>query len=511
MALRDDRLPRRKIRSVTPESTNAVLAQRYDAIAYDAIAHPLTHPNRLATVATFLGMSPPAVATCRVLEVGCNDGANLIPMALTLPGAQFVGCDLSPRAIEAGRVTIDALGLSNVTLVEEDLAALSPLHGTFDYILAHGVYSWVPPAVRDSLFALAKARLAPSGVMFVSFNALPGCRVRQAAWEILHFHVDRIADPRARLDAARTLAKIIAEGGKVLHEADEATRAEFRAIAERTDSALFHDDLAVPNDPVYFHEFVAHAGRFGLRYLAEAELHSMSGAGLSADARAFLSSQDPISREQYLDFVRMRRFRQSLLRHEDSGTPLTMHPQRIVAMHVAADGSLLRAAAAGKVAELARGLDPPGGGGGPVRALLEALIRGSPLALAPEEIAAMPGLDGLPRPLAAILTDAYVAGIVNLHVHPPVLAGVAGDRPVASPLARWQARSQEDVTSLLHARVHLPDANARRLLTLLDGTRDRAELGAAMHGGAFRDDRAMAAAFVNHALEQFARLALLEA
>src|SRR4030095_10409746 len=91
-----------------------------------------------------------------------------------------------------------------------------------------------------------------------------------------------------------------------------------RAISERSDSELFHDDLAVPNDPVYISDFIAHAGHFGLRYLAEAELHTMSGAGLTNDVKTFVSAQNPSDREQYLDFFRLRRFRQSLLVHQDA-------------------------------------------------------------------------------------------------------------------------------------------------------------------------------------------------
>ena len=139
-----------------------------------------------------------------MLEVGCNDGSNLIPMAVSLPAARFVGCDLSPRALDAGRRTIDALGLANITLVEGDLAALAPAHGEFDFIVAHGVYSWVPPDVRDALFALAAQRLARDGILYVSFNVLPGCRVRQAAWDVLHHHVDHIEDPRSRLRCRAT-------------------------------------------------------------------------------------------------------------------------------------------------------------------------------------------------------------------------------------------------------------------------------------------------------------------
>jgi hypothetical protein len=169
--------------------------------------------------------------------------------------AQFVGCDLSLRAVETGRRMV-AERAGECDAGRKD-AALSPAHGIFDYIIAHCVYSWVPAGVRDGLFAMATQRLAPNGVMFVSFNALPGCRVRQAAWDLLHFHVDRIADPHERLDAARKLARMLADGGENVYAGDAALRAELRATAERSGSELFHDDLAVPNDPVYVADFIA--------------------------------------------------------------------------------------------------------------------------------------------------------------------------------------------------------------------------------------------------------------
>ncbi len=494
------------------ETSNAALADRYDAVAYAAQSHPLTHPDRLASVATFLGMSPPAPAHCRVLEVGCNDGSNLIPMALSLPSARFVGCDLAPSAIAIGRKTIADLGLANITLVVEDLAALDRAHGEFDYIVAHGVYSWVPPRVRDALFALAAERLAADGIMFVSYNALPGTRIRQAAWEVLHYHVDHLDDQRARLAAARELARIVGEGSsRTLLESDEVLRAEFRAIAQTTDSALAHDDLGVPNDPCWFHEFAAHAQRFGLAYLAEAELHTMSAAGLAPDAKVFLSTLDPRSREQYLDFVRLRRFRQSLLRRTEARIDPTARAERIGAMHVSADGSLLRAQSAGKVGELAADLDPARGDQGPARALLDLLVARSPAAVAVAELGLAIGSAALPRPLDVILTEACVSNIVNLHVHPARLVTEPGARPVASPLARLQARSQEYLTNLCHARVRVPDVNARRLLMLLDGTRERGQLASAIAGADFGYSPETASRFVTHALEQFGRMALLTA
>jgi hypothetical protein len=233
----------------------------------------------------------------------------------------------------------------------------------------------------------------------------------------------------------------------------------------------------------------------------------MSAVGVSANARAFLSTLEPLAREQYLDYVRLRRFRQSLFQRTDAPAAPMLHPARLDAMHVAADASLGRAAEAGKLDELARGLGPPDGA--QVQALLEFLLAQSPLAIA------VPALrerfSDLKRPLETILTDAFVSGIVTLHVHPPKLVAEAGPRPTASPLARVQARNGDEVTNLVHIRARLPDAPTRRLLTLLDGTRDRTALAKEMNGPEFGHDRDKARAFVDYALAQFGRMALLVA
>jgi SAM-dependent methyltransferase len=493
------------------DPSNIALAHRYDEIPYDALPHRATHPARLASVATFVGHLAPRPEDCRVLEVGCNDGANLIPMAVSLPGARFVGCDLSPRAIGQGRRTISALGLTNIFLFEGDLAALAFEHGEFDFIVAHGVYSWVAAPVRDALFALAAERLAPAGIMYVSFNVLPGCRVRQAAWDILHHHVDHIDDAQARLDAARRLARLIADGGAATLESDQAVRAELRAIAQRSDSELCHDDLAVPNEPVLFHAFAEHAGRHGLRYLAEAELHTMDLTAASSEAQAFLATLEPGAREQYLDFIRLRRFRQSLLVRQDAAADPREPAQRVRSMHASATFELVQAGAAGGVHKLARKIDPAGGGGGPIRKLLDELVARQPATLEIASLSSRFDLGSLQRPVEDLLADAYRSGIVELHVEPPALTIEPPERPVASPLARLQARAGDRLTTLLHVPVRVADANALKLLPLVDGTRDRDALVAAVGRLALNIESSRAHDFVDYALQKFARLGLLVA
>src|ERR1041385_1997312 len=93
---------------------------------YDEVPHVTrpsneTHPDRLATVGTLFGMQPAPLTGCRVLEIGCGDGSNLIPMAFHLPGSRFVGVDLAAGAIARGQKVIEDLGLTNIMLVAADL------------------------------------------------------------------------------------------------------------------------------------------------------------------------------------------------------------------------------------------------------------------------------------------------------------------------------------------------------------------------------------------------------
>jgi 2-polyprenyl-3-methyl-5-hydroxy-6-metoxy-1,4-benzoquinol methylase len=169
------------------------LAAKYDTIPYAAQPNPASHPAHLAAVATLFGLDPPAVHRCRTLEVGCSDGANLIPMAVSLPEASFVGFDLAARPTAAAQATVAELGLANIRFAQQDLAALPADIGTFDYIVAHGVYSWVPAPVRDARLALASQHLAPDGVMLARWQA----KDREHVTNLRHETV-RIADASAR-------------------------------------------------------------------------------------------------------------------------------------------------------------------------------------------------------------------------------------------------------------------------------------------------------------------------
>src|SRR5947207_11043 len=174
----------------------------YDEVLYPGHPFAQTHPDRLATMARLFGMNPAPVERCRVLELGCGDGGNLIPMAYTLRHSQFVGLDLGTRGIAVGQEMIDALALSNVKLQCRDILASGEELGMFDYIISHGVYSWVPPPVQERMLAICGECLNPHGVAYISYAVYPGAHVRTMVAEMLQYHARRFASAQEQIQQA---------------------------------------------------------------------------------------------------------------------------------------------------------------------------------------------------------------------------------------------------------------------------------------------------------------------
>jgi hypothetical protein len=439
-----------------------------------------------------------------------------------MPQASFVGCDLAARPIESGRRLIAELRLANVGLLQRDMRDLLAETNEFDYIIAHGVYSWVPPAVRDAMLALIARRLAPQGVAFVSYNTYPGCHLRRMAWEILEFHIDGIVDPHRRIAEARALITLIADPGNADQPTNVGLRQEFRELAGRTDGALFHDDLAPINDPSYFHEFVASAQDHGLDFLGEAEYHMMGDAGVAPAVSRALAGMDRLGREQYLDFVRARRFRQTLLCHAGLAPNRALVPSRLarlwaVAPKLTAGNRLAFPAPDAGTPSEQKQSEATAPLADDARAVLREIAAAWPQPIAVPELAqrlrATGDLsasdDAVPQRLAEILFGMYGAGIVELHSHVPRLPQHPGVLPAASPLARALLARGDRVVNRWHEEILLDDPPGKRLLQLLDGTRDRAALLAAL-GPSFRaspDEEP--SALLERYLEHFLRLALL--
>ncbi|MEZ4464895.1 MAG: class I SAM-dependent methyltransferase [bacterium] len=186
----------------------------YDDFPYDDFPFRPTHPDALGTIAGLFGLAPAPSEACRVLELGCGLGGNLLAMAASLPGSRFVGM-ISAVQIEHAQAEAVALGLTNLEFFVGDIQALSPALGSFDYIICHGVWSWVPPAVQEAIFRLCRELLQPQGVAFISYNVLPGWYFRGALRQLILRAVPATGTPEERAAAARAYIEALGEHAPV--------------------------------------------------------------------------------------------------------------------------------------------------------------------------------------------------------------------------------------------------------------------------------------------------------
>jgi len=456
------------------------------------------------------GLEPAPAAHCRVLELGCGDGANVLSMAQTLPGSSFVGLDASTAAIERGSELADAAGLQNVALRAAQLQALPENLGDFDYIVSHGVYSWISPQARGALLHCCHERLSAHGIAYVSYNAYPGSHLRDMTREILRYHVRDIADPDQRLRQAHKLMQTVIAIDEPSPYA-RALREQMERMLKFSDALLFHDDLAEISTPFYFHEFAAHAAEHGLQFLSEADLSEsrMEGVPESAGELFEAVADDPLAHEQYMDFFKNRTFRRTLLCH--AKTPVQRAIDDIHLNQFAISSSA-QPAPQDHLGEQQTFVTPEGYSittSEPlVLAALDALASSWPAALDfPVLLERSLGATGAPSELAAaglraVLLEAYIARVVQLHATAPLVSASAGERPLASPLARAQcAAGLPAVSTLLHVNARLEGELEPQLLVLLDGSRDRQALTGAV---------SVPAGQVDEALERLAWLGLLQ-
>ena len=488
---------------------NRAPATSYDETPYPSLSYAQTHPDRLATVATLLGLQPARVERCRVLELGCATGGNLLPMAYGLPNSKFIGIDNSRRQIEVCRHTAEAMGVTNVESLDADVTALPADLGRFDYIVAHGMYSWMPEPARDKLLQACREHLAPQGVAYVSYNTYPGWHLLQMVRELMLYRTRGIDDPTERVTEARRFVSILAEACSGDESAHGAFLRAYEAnvmpkLADEPGSAdalLLHDELEAVNAPVYFHQFAEHAARHGMQYLCEARLADVMPVQLSPDtAERFAGlTRDPIELEQYMDFLKNRSFRGTLLCHEGLAVTRQIRPEPIRRMLLSSRARPVSGEPRIEASESEefRGLDgatfktdhPL------TKAALVELHRVSPKPVQFMKLATAVGaaigmtsaaeMDEHSSVLAGNMLRAYgySDSIVGLHAYEPRFTLEPGTHPVASAVARVQAAERARVTNMLHERVTLVDEDvveweptARHVLPRLDGNHDRAAL-----------------------------------
>jgi SAM-dependent methyltransferase len=493
------------------------VARSYDDVPYDVGAVPGAHPDTLAVLGRLRGMQPPDVDRCRVLELGCSTGENLLALAAALPHAEFFGIDASPAQIETGTRRLRTLGVANVTLECRLIEELHASGRTYDYILCHGVYSWVPLPVRQRILALTAELLAPHGLAFISFNTPPGWHMRQQLRNLLLFHLEGQDGARERIAQARALLEFLADAlrdrtdayGALLREAVTALRRE-------SDPYLLHEFLEGVNEPEYFSAFVARAASHGLQYVDNAV--PVRDARVSAATRETLvaSGADRVGLEQYVDFLSGSGFRRVALCRGDirlaDAAPASVLPAMRVAAAAAperADAELTSDAteafrfaggprietnhpamktalaelgsrypqsiAFAELCDTVRARLMAGGAHGTV-----AGAHGT-VAGAHGTVAGAHGTEDIHELLANWLHQCYRNSLAELHLWQAPFTLQPSERPRASVLARAEAAADSPlVTSLRHTLVSVQPFD-RRVLARLDGTIGVAEVAARLN------------------------------
>lgn len=327
--------------SIVQDGSNP--AASYDEVPYASHPYARSHPRNLAALGTLFGMSPPDVHRCRVLELGCAAGGNILPMAAAYPEASFLGIDASGHQINQGKQAVDALRLQNLDLRQLDLLELPGDVGTFDYVICHGVYSWVPAPVQQKILSICDKHLAPNGIAYVSYNTYPGWYLRRGVREMMNYHAEGFRETQTRIDQSRALLDFLSETVDA-NEHEPAADAysqllqdELQVLRSSEDSYLFHEHLEHYNEPLFFHQFADRAAEHQLKFLCEAHFSAMIPNGYSSETQATLSeiAPDIIQMEQYLDFLRNRKFRQTLLCHESVRLNRSVDASRVRDLEVA--------------------------------------------------------------------------------------------------------------------------------------------------------------------------------
>jgi SAM-dependent methyltransferase len=459
----------------------------YDVVPYSSYPYPQTHPGRLATIAQLFSLPAPPLETMRVLEIGCASGGNIIPLACTYPQAEIIGVDYSRVQIDDGLELVRALGLKNIDLRCADLMQVDESWGRFDYVICHGVYSWVAPTLQNKILSIAEELLAPHGIAYVSYNAYPGWHMRGVVRHMMRYHAMRYTNPFQRIAEARRVLEMVMQhalGGKdspyhlLLNQ-------EAELLAKCGDQYIYHEHLEENCEPLYFHEFVERARQHGLDYLGEPRLGSMTPSNFGGDAYQALRSlaRDPIELEQFMDYFSNRMFRETLLHRAGRNPKYELQPELVFPMYVSGAGR-----ANEKAVDFTKGVqvtftsrhDVPLTTPMPLlKAAIVELTNHWPAAMHFDELFAACckrlSLEGtsfertqLARSLLVVLTT---SDSIELSTGPTHFTVTPGDKPFASPLARAQAETQSFVTTGRHEMVQLTPED-RRTIHALDGSND---------------------------------------
>lgn len=478
------------------EGASAVISgqTKYDEVPYESYPFHQSQADRLATMGRLFGMNPTPISKCRVLELGCASGGNLTPMASVYPESTFLGVDLSQVQVSAGQKMIKEIGLKNIELKCMSIADINADHGKFDYIICHGVYSWVPHEVQDAILRICGENLTENGVAYISYNTYPGWHFRGIIREAMIYHASQFADPAMKAAQGRALLDFLASSVPEGQAYGLMLKDEINILKNQKDYYLLHEHLEDVNYPEYFHSFMEKAQGHGLQFLSEADLSVMLTSQFPQNVRDTLNriSNEIVKTEQYIDFVRNKYFRQTLLCRKEAVLNRNLTPQSIMQFYIASpfksqgENIDLRSAQ-GESFGAPNGMTITAtnplvkaalrylGQIWPRTVAFDELFSIAQSSLASVSIKDAGTLERERQAVAADLLSLYAGGFIILRSSPSPFVTEVSQNPMASEVARYQVKTSNVLTNRVHEAV-TADLVAQHLIDVCDGTRNRDQI-----------------------------------
>ena len=468
-----------------PIASQAEMADStYNEVPYGSYPIAASHPDKLFAVGKLFGVNPVPPERARILELGCAGGGNLLPIASQFPNATCVGFDLSQAQVDVAKVAVQFCKLSNTKIQQGSIADINETHGKFDYIICHGVFSWVPEQVREAILRVSAQNLSENGIAYISYNTMPGWYQRGMIRDMMLRHVNGIKDAAAKTTQARALLAFLVKSTDS-HSSPYAAylKSEAEFLDKQPDAYLFHDHLEDNNKAYFFQDFIRFATPYGLQFLGESNISAMWAGNLSKETSQKLDSiSDAVVSGHYLDCILGRSFRQTLLVHAGKSISRSLDPTRFEGIQFSGQFIEQPQSEAGSVRK-----DYKTKNGQimftselPTQCALDALTDAFPGSLTIDQVihAMEQGLvksgstATVNRPLiAAELMRWVLSGFADFRFQPDRLATKPIGNPKATSWARSQAQASRYVTNLIHELVVLTDVD-RHIILLLDGSRD---------------------------------------
>ena len=480
----------------------------YDQLPYERCGIPTTSPERLATLASFSGFAIPDLKRAKVLEIGSGDGGNLIPLAFHHPEWEFVGIDPSVSAIEKAQHGRAELKLDNLQFDQQDVRNYE-VSQRYDFVICHGVFSWVDAEVQTAILRVAATALSPNGLFYLSYNTEPGWRIRGLVRDRL-----RRGSSKASITSQTRAASASLDALKLLMGDAEGPpylamlRHEIQFAAERPSFHLAHEYLAEHNQAFWFGDVLDAAKQHALHYVGDAQRYRPEG-WIPHEQRALAKEQFATLEEQEecLDLVRYRQMRASvfarsqavndamdheaLLKQSIVVTPLQLAASR-VDLHD--DSPLLFACPMTKTEVM------------PETALEKAALlvlgptypRGMSFDELLKQATRLLEHEGIARTVAEAEVNDLLQGFAQLQSRALLEArpsqpewgiSMASELPVAHELARYEARERPHLTSAAHDLFPVDDVD-RLLIAQLDGTAQLEDLRMSLNEAKIADAEA---------------------